>query len=125
MAGITVSDIMNANQLWTTSATSWADFLLGIQNNASYLDTNVSHPLSTAWHGTAAELASGPVSTVKGGLIDTAGRLSTIQGLAIANGVSPSPAGTGTTTTSGNPIAPNSQGLYLPPNATQAESNAS
>lgn len=81
MAGITVSDIMNANQLWTTSATSWADFLIGIQNNASYLDTNVSHPLSAAWHGTAAELASGQVSTVKGGLIDTAGKLSTIQGL--------------------------------------------
>jgi hypothetical protein len=45
--------------------------------------------------------------------------------IAIANGVSPSQAGTGTTTTSGDPIAPNSQGLYLPPNATQAESNAS
>ena len=29
MAGITVSDIMNANQLWTTSATSWAEFPAG------------------------------------------------------------------------------------------------
>jgi hypothetical protein len=81
MAGITVSDIMNANQLWTTSATSWADFLLGIQNNASYLDTNVSHPLSAAWQGTAAELATGQVNTAKGGLIDTASKVGTIQGL--------------------------------------------
>jgi hypothetical protein len=81
MAGITVSDIMNANQLWSTSATSWADFLLGIQNNASYLDTNVSHPLSAAWQGTAAELATGQVNTAKGGLIDTASKLSTVQGL--------------------------------------------
>ncbi len=81
MAAITVSDIMNANQLWAASATSWADFLLGIQDNASYLDTNVSHPLSAAWKGTAAELATGQFNTAKGGLIKTAGQLSTIQGL--------------------------------------------
>jgi hypothetical protein len=81
MAGITVSDIMNANLLWTTSATSWADFLLGIQNNASYLDTNVKHPLSAAWMGTAAELATGKVSTAQEGLIKTASQLNTIQRL--------------------------------------------
>jgi len=107
---------MNANQLWTTSATSWADFLLGIQNNASYLDTNVSHPLSAAWQGTAAHTGTGTGATSP--VSPTRATRTTTPTAAHRGASFPS-------TTSGDPIAPNSQGLYLPPNATEAESNAS
>lgn len=79
MAGITVDDLLEFGPLHTDSATSWAHFLAGVSQNASYLQDNVTEPLGQAWTGTAAELASGKVSTTQDGLITTAGQLSKIQ----------------------------------------------
>jgi hypothetical protein len=78
MAGITVDDLLEFGPLHTDSATSWAHFLAGVSQNASYLQANVSEPLGQAWTGTAAELASGKVSTTHDGLIAAAGQLSKI-----------------------------------------------
>jgi hypothetical protein len=81
MAGITVSDIISAQPLYQQSEASWADFVLGVENNAADLDSKVAVPLATAWAGTAAELAHDQVSTTQGGIISSSKQLKTIRGL--------------------------------------------
>jgi hypothetical protein len=79
MAGITVNDLMNADKLAEQSADSWGQFLVGVEKNASYLQENVTQPLSNTWSGTAAELADKRVTTTHGGLISSASQLKQVS----------------------------------------------
>jgi hypothetical protein len=79
MAGITVDDLLDFGPLQEDSAASWARFLAGVEQNASFLQTNVKEPMGQAWTGTAAQLATRQVGGSHDGLIATAGQLSKIH----------------------------------------------
>jgi hypothetical protein len=74
VGGITVDDLANYSDApWQETLQSWADFLAGVEDNASYLRDGVTLPAHNAWSGTAAELFNDQVTTTQGGLI-TSGR---------------------------------------------------
>lgn len=79
MAGITVDDLLNFGPLQADAQDSWARFLAGVEQNASFLQRNASQPIGDAWSGTAAELASSKISTTQGGLITSAAKLAKIH----------------------------------------------
>jgi hypothetical protein len=79
MANITVDDLINLGPLNEQSANSWADFLAGVEQNATYLQKNVTAKLGEAWTGTAAQLAKGKISASHDGLIASATCLANIQ----------------------------------------------
>lgn len=81
MGSITIDDILQANQLAPSSATSWADFLLGLEKNIEYLNSSVAAPLTSAWSGTAQQLATGRVNASKDGLLTSASQITAVQGI--------------------------------------------
>jgi hypothetical protein len=79
VGGITVWDLYDSHDLWAGTAESWAEFLAGVENNASYLQYNAMVPMREGWSGTAAELATGKVTTTRGGLITSARQLGQVS----------------------------------------------
>jgi hypothetical protein len=85
VAGITAPDLMaleeqsysDAANDWF-GAQSWAQLIAAVEENISYLDSNVQAPV-TSWTGMASQLATGRVSSAKGSLISSHAQLTKIQ----------------------------------------------
>jgi hypothetical protein len=80
MGQFTVSDLLNASTLAAKSADSWGQYLVGVEQNASYLNKTAVQPLGNTWTGTAAQLAQTHFEAIHGGLIENGKQLAYIQG---------------------------------------------
>jgi hypothetical protein len=79
MAGITYADLLNYNGEMETSADGWANLLAGVEENASYFQSNAVAPTGQVWTGTAAELAAGRFENTQSGLVANASNYGSIR----------------------------------------------
>ncbi len=80
MAGITFADLVNYNGEAEASADGWANLLAGVEESASYFQSNAIAPTGQVWTGTAAQLAASSFQKTKSGLIENAASYSKIRG---------------------------------------------
>ncbi len=79
MGGITYTDLLNYNGEMETSADGWANLLAGVEESASYFQSNAMAPTGQIWTGTAAELAAGRFEKTQNGLVANATNYSSIR----------------------------------------------
>lgn len=79
MGGITFADLVNYNGEAESSAAGWASLLAGVEESASYFESNAIAPTGQVWKGTAAQLAASSFQKTKGGLIENAASYSKIR----------------------------------------------